>query len=272
MMLLANLNKYAVEHNLGTPFQERTIDFRLSFNDQGYVGMSVAEEGTKIRAAVVQRTTACVPYQFYDDPEFVLGVSDHGKRDRKTKEGLTAFEVFWQQAEKTLQGAGDTAALEALRRLRLSEAKWLSRAREYVQENFKPSGNKKKPYIALSYKSELLVDRPLVREYFEGLFADQLRRVDGPDTCLVTGDKCTAVKTHRQIAGVPGCSPAAAFISFSDMSSRLGRFSSDENVFPVSPPVMLRYTSALNSLLETNSAYVPADTCIVFWEIGRAHV
>lgn len=248
-MLLRALYEYGLSKNLATDNKQAYIGNILRLTRNGAT-LEKLEKLQKIDVPKEKRSGNVNPYLGYDSAEYVLGT---GRAGRKDKEGRSPFEAFWERLGALCEASGDEDAGRAVRAA-VQDAGWLREARKAAGE-----GN-----IAIAIGDDMLLERRAVRAYLKKTFEDKIGGEDGPDTCLLTGEKCHAAVLHDPIHGVPGTGGDFAFVSFNFPSVSQPGFSQGEN-FPVSQVAMVTYTSGFNALIATNLAKIGEDTSVVVW-------
>jgi hypothetical protein len=261
MRLLHDLLDYAIQEKLFTPFWAVSVNAKLIIGANGYVGIEPFDKGVRrISVPIVKRTGLVVrPYALYDNEEYSLGVVLDEDRSKQR------FDAYWEQTEEHVRKAGDRKALAAVRAT-MANWRWLKGARatvEKIQSAMK--GESRHVMLALALEDgELLVERPAIRKYFETTLEDSMSDEDGPDTCLTTGRKCTAVLTHDAIQGVPGAGGNFPLVSFNQATSRQGNLQQGR-MFPMSTFAMKGYTAGLNALVANNRFNISPSACGLVW-------
>lgn len=118
--------------------------------------------------------------------------------------------------------------------------------------------------LVFRFEGSFVHEDPLIRQAWQDSYdADS----DGPKmTCLITGKRSTAEKTHPPIKGVVGAqSSGAALVSFN--APAFWSYGHEQSLnAPVSKYAAFAYTAALNYLLaDRDHVHRIGDTTVLFW-------
>lgn len=255
MKLLHDLVDYSERHGLLTPFHTVSVDGCLRL-DGKKSRVEAFDKPLRIQVPIVKRTSKAIrPYDGYDNEAYVLGIGAGDDDERML--------AFWTRQEEIARASGDDDALEAITRVR-EDRSWLAAARKVAVELFaKKPKQMKHVMLALSIGETRFVDRPHIRTYFERTLTEKANE-EGPDFCLITGRRCSAVLLHASVPGVPGAGAGFPLVSFNQKTATQYELQQGKN-FPVSLYAMRSYTSALTHLLATQSFRVGVSVCGTVW-------
>ena len=206
----------------------------------------------KLAVPTGERTRQILAKRFWDNSAYVLGVTS--KDDSRIAQKHESF----KSKHFTLLSDTEDLGLLALRRF---------------LESWKPEHFEQHPHLRdemkdtdfvfrLDGEHKFMHDRPVARAM---IAAEQSE--GGNDFCLVTGQRSTAAKLHFLIKGVAGPqSPGARIVSFNDDAFESYSKKQGANS-PISESVAVRYSAALNALLEMGKGHRVqiGDATTVFW-------
>ncbi|NNN05082.1 MAG: type I-C CRISPR-associated protein Cas8c/Csd1 [Elusimicrobia bacterium] len=214
------------------------------------------------------RTSGVAAQFLYDKADYVFGVRRVDDSWERTDEQLDSSIALVREAGTATQDPGLSAVLAFLERQRESKNREAALPKDYEAGDwfvFRVSGDE-----------GLVSDRPAVRRWW----AQQRTQVGGgAATCLVTGERCSAVDKHDALKKVPGGSKSGvALVSFNDPAFESYGLERNENA-TVSRPAAEAYARALNRLLDSDyrdprdsgsilprrNVRLSDDTTAVFW-------
>lgn len=231
--------------------------------------------GTKYRVpARVKRSSAIAANLFWDNAEYALGLPNPAKAGEQRAEYLARLERMRSefveriasQPPEALADAGVQALLVFLRRNPTEEAKAFPQYSLLVELSPDVS-------FRLASDSCLICERPAVAASYAASLHEIRAETDGeqeaipPSRCLITGERASPQRLHAAIKGVWGAQTSGAnIVSFNCDAFRSYGHVQGANA-PVSPGAAFAYTTALNSLLASDSSQrvQVGDASTVFW-------
>ncbi|MEK6542143.1 MAG: type I-C CRISPR-associated protein Cas8c/Csd1 [Pseudomonadota bacterium] len=206
----------------------------------------------KLAVPTGERSRQILAKRLWDNSAYVLGVTT--KDDNRLAQKHEAFKAV----HSALLADTEDTGLLALRRFL---ERWKPEHFE-ISPHLKDEMKDTDFVFRLDGERQFIHDRPAARAM---IAAEQSE--GGDDFCLVTGQRSTAARLHFLIKGVAGPpSPGARIVSFNDDAFESYGKKQGANS-PISEDVAVRYSAALNALLEMGKGHRVqiGDATTVFW-------
>lgn len=279
-MILQALNRYydilLDDHNVEiAPFGYSTVgvSFALNISERGELldllpQFSQVQRGKKtvevarpmVVPASVKRSVNIAPNFLWDNPVYVLGISD--KDDTKPQFSRDRFDAFRQLHNDLLPQVDSDAARAVLAFLGRYDPTTV-RDNPAVANNLDAllkGGN-----LVMLFRGAFVHDDPQVRHSWEGYLSEQ-----GAEQmqCLVTGKVAPIARLHPSLKRVRDAqSSGATLVGFNAASYESYNRSQGQNS-PVSERATFAYTTTLNYLLSDanpNPKFFMGDSTVVYW-------
>jgi CRISPR-associated protein Csd1 len=215
-----------------------------------------------ILPAMVKRSANIAPNFLWDNPTYVLGISD--KDEKKPEYSQERFKAFCQWNIDLLSGINDDAARAVITFLQKHEpaSARLHPAVTSHLDALLTGGN-----LVFMFSGDFVHEIKAIRQVWERLHA-----APGADPmqCLVTGDIVPIARLHPNLKGVRGAqSSGATLVGFNAPAyESYNRSKGQGLISPVSEKATFAYTTTLNYLLSDanpNKKLFVGDATIVYW-------
>lgn len=275
-MILQSLFEYyeamAVAGKLAKPgWAQAKISYGINLDDDGkIIGIvslkETVQRGKKtaeiprmmVMPEAEKRSSGIIPHFLWDNPAFLLGLPEDGKKAERTHD---CFKATAQRCRDVLKNVDTPAALAVLKFFREWDDK-KSISNEYLIpyfDDFKKGAN-----LTFLYNSQPIIKDKAIAEAWENFYAAR----NGGDIgfCSVTGKKAPIARLHPNIKGVKGGqSFGTALVSFNGPAFESYGHKQGLNG-NVSEYAAFAYTTALNSLLaDDNHHFFLEEMTVAFW-------
>lgn len=279
-MLLQALNCYydilMQDRNIEiAPFGYSTVgvSFALDISDQGVLldilplfeqaqrgNKTVDVARTMILPAQVKRAVNIAPNFLWDNPVYVLGISDQDEaKPRYSRERFEAFRQFHKELLSGVDNQAAKAVLAFLERYDPREARANPSIAGRLDALLK-GGN-----LVLLFRGAFVHDNSSIRRAWENYCSMQ---GTDPMQCLVTGEVAPTARLHPSLKRIRGAqSSGATLVGFNAAAYESYNRSQGQNS-PVSERATFAYSTALNFLLSDanpNRRFYMGDTTVVYW-------